>query len=147
MIIIKFNKLKIYKAIKKCRCSKYLDPKFSNMNKLMRNNRNVFRGIPIIPWNGFTLSCVMSYLRYLCLIVYRGVQHILYCVFVLLSSSWESNISSSVSSNVYVIDCVNDADVRQTFYVNNLYDLFTNVAGDTILNFLKEILIYILKYN
>jgi hypothetical protein len=35
----------------------------------------------------------------------------------------------------------NVADVRQTFYnVNNLYDLFTNVAGDTILIFsFKEI--------
>ena len=26
----------------------------------------------------------MSYLRYLCLFAHRGVQHILYCVFVLL---------------------------------------------------------------
>jgi hypothetical protein len=35
-----------------------------------------------------------------------------------------------------LIDYINDADVRQTFYdVNNLYDLFTNVAGDTILKF------------
>ena len=35
-----------------------------------------------------------------------------------------------------LIDCVNDADVRQTFYnVNNLYDLFTNVAGDTSFKF------------
>jgi hypothetical protein len=25
----------------------------------------------------------MSYLRYLCLVAYRGVQHILFCVFVL----------------------------------------------------------------
>ena len=28
-------------------------------------------------------------------------------------------------------DCVDVSDVRQTFYnVNNLYDVFTNVAGD-----------------
>jgi hypothetical protein len=32
------------------------------------------------------------------------------------------------------------ADVRQTFYnANSLSYLFTNVAGDTILQFLKEI--------
>ena len=31
-------------------------------------------------------------------------------------------------------------NIRQTIYnVNNLYDLYINVAGDTILNFLKEI--------
>jgi len=42
-----------------------------------------------------------------------------------------------------LIDCVDVADVRQTFYnVNNLYDLFTNVAGDTILKLLKEINLY-----
>jgi hypothetical protein len=35
-----------------------------------------------------------------------------------------------------LIDCVNVADVRQTFYnVNNVYDLFTNVAGDTSFKF------------
>jgi len=35
------------------------------------------------------------------------------------------------------------ADVRQTFYnVNNLSDSFTNVADDTILNFIKEIDFY-----
>jgi hypothetical protein len=42
-----------------------------------------------------------------------------------------------------LIDCVDVADVRQTLYnVNNLYDLFTNVAGDTIVKFLKEINLY-----
>jgi len=42
-----------------------------------------------------------------------------------------------------LIDCVDVADVRQTFYnINNLYDLFTNVAGDTIVKFLKEINLY-----
>ena len=31
-------------------------------------------------------------------------------------------------------------NIRQTMYnVNNLYDLFINVAGDTNLNFIKEI--------
>jgi len=35
-----------------------------------------------------------------------------------------------------LIDCVNDADVRQTFYnVNNLYDVFKNVAGYTSFTF------------
>jgi len=37
------------------------------------------------------------------------------------------------------------ADVRPTFYndyVNNLYDLFTNVACDTILKMLTEINLY-----
>jgi hypothetical protein len=43
----------------------------------------------------------------------------------------------------YMIDCVDDADVRQNFYhVNVLYDLFTNVAGDIIFKFLKEIDLY-----
>jgi hypothetical protein len=42
-----------------------------------------------------------------------------------------------------LIDCVDVADVRQTLYnVNNLYDLFTNVAADTILKFLKDINVY-----
>jgi hypothetical protein len=42
-----------------------------------------------------------------------------------------------------LIDYVDVADVRQTFYnVNNLYDLFTKVAGDTILKFVKEINLY-----
>jgi len=44
--------------------------------------------------------------------------------------------NSNCSLKRVLIDCVNDADVRQTLYnVNNLYDLFTNVAGDTILKF------------
>jgi len=42
-----------------------------------------------------------------------------------------------------LIDCVDVADVRQTFYnANILSKLFTNVAGDTILQFLKEIDLY-----
>jgi hypothetical protein len=46
-----------------------------------------------------------------------------------------------------IIDCVDVADVRQTFYnVHNLTDLFTNVAGDTIKKKLKK-LIYMLKYK
>jgi len=41
------------------------------------------------------------------------------------------------------IDCVDFADVRQTFYnVNSLFNLFTNVAGDTILEFLPSVLGY-----
>jgi hypothetical protein len=39
-----------------------------------------------------------------------------------------------------LIDYVDVADLPETFdNFNNLYDLFTNVAGDTILNFLKEL--------
>ena len=42
-----------------------------------------------------------------------------------------------------LIDCVDVADVRQTFYnANSLSNLFTNVAGDTILQFIKEIDLY-----
>ena len=47
-----------------------------------------------------------------------------------------------------IIACVDVADVRQTFYnVNNLYDLFTNVTGDTILKIIKKKLICIQKYS
>ena len=39
--------------------------------------------------------------------------------------------------------CVNVAGVRETFYKDNtLYDLLTNVAGDTILKFWKETDLY-----
>jgi len=49
-------------------------------------------------------------------------------------------VKSNYSIKHVLIDWVDVADVRQSFYnVNNLYDLFTNVAGDTILKFLKEI--------
>jgi hypothetical protein len=42
---------------------------------------------------------------------------------------------------------VDVADVRQTFYnANSLSNLFTNVAGDTILQFLKEIDLYFALY-
>ena len=42
-----------------------------------------------------------------------------------------------------LIDGVDVGDVRQNFYnVNNLYDLFPNVAGDTIVIFFKEIDLY-----
>jgi hypothetical protein len=48
--------------------------------------------------------------------------------------------NSNYSLKPVLIDCVDVTDVRQKFYnVNNLYDLSTNVAGDTILKFLKEI--------
>jgi hypothetical protein len=37
-----------------------------------------------------------------------------------------------------LLDCVDVSDVHQNFYnVNNLCDLFTNVAGDTTFKFLK----------
>ena len=47
------------------------------------------------------------------------------------------------------IDCVDFADVWQTFYnVNSLSNLFTNVAAATILEFLKEINLYtLMKFN
>jgi hypothetical protein len=42
-----------------------------------------------------------------------------------------------------LIDYVDVADVRQTFYnAYSLSNLLTNVAGDTILQFLKEIDLY-----
>jgi len=41
--------------------------------------------------------------------------------------------NSSYSLKHVLLDCVDVADIRQTFYnANNLYDLSTNVAGDTI---------------
>ena len=55
--------------------------------------------------------------------------------------------NSNFSLRHVLIDCVDVAAVRQTFYnVNNLYDLFTNVAGDTILK-LKKKKNYIQKYR
>ena len=53
--------------------------------------------------------------------------------------------NSNYSLKHVLIDCVDVADVRQTFYnVNNLYDLFTNVKcrRHTILKLLKEINLY-----
>jgi hypothetical protein len=42
-----------------------------------------------------------------------------------------------------LVDCVDVSDIRQTFYnVNYIFDLFTNVAGDTILKFETEINLY-----
>ena len=42
--------------------------------------------------------------------------------------------NSNCSLRHVLIDCVDVADVRQTFYnANSLSNLFTNVAGDTIL--------------
>ena len=42
-----------------------------------------------------------------------------------------------------LIDFVCVADIRHTFYnVNNLYDLFTDVVGATILKCLKEMNLY-----
>ena len=64
----------------------------------------------------FTSSC-LSYLRYLCLFAYSGVQHILCCVFVLfffvffvpyVDSFLSFLIAPSVFSNVYLpvsLDC------------------------------------------
>ena len=51
--------------------------------------------------------------------------------------------NSNFSLKHVLIDCVDVANVRQTFYnANSLSNLFTNVAGDTILQFLKEIDLY-----
>jgi hypothetical protein len=42
-----------------------------------------------------------------------------------------------------LLDCVDVSDIRQNFYnVNSIFDLFTNVAGGTILKFIKEINLY-----
>ena len=47
--------------------------------------------------------------------------------------------NSNFSLKHVLIDCVDVADVRQTFYnAKSLSNLFTNVADDTILQFLKE---------
>ena len=44
--------------------------------------------------------------------------------------------NSNYSLKHVLIDCVDVADVQQAFYnVNNLSNLFTNVAGDTLLKF------------
>jgi hypothetical protein len=53
-------------------------------------------------------------------------------------------MTDATSGQDYVlIDCVDLANVHQNFYnVNTLYDVFTNVAGDTIFLFLKEIYLY-----
>jgi hypothetical protein len=54
--------------------------------------------------------------------------------------------NSNYSLKHVLIDSVDVADFRQTFCnVNNLSNLFTNVAGDTILQFLKEINLYTKK--
>ena len=51
--------------------------------------------------------------------------------------------NSNCSLRHVLIDCVDVADVRQTFYnANSLSNLFTNVTGNTILQFLKEIDLY-----
>jgi len=56
--------------------------------------------------------------------------------------------NSNYSIKHVLIDCVDVADIRQNFYnVNNVYDLFANVAGDTILNFFLKKLKYIHKYS
>jgi len=48
--------------------------------------------------------------------------------------------NSNYSLKYALIECVEFSDVRQTFYiVTNTSDLFTNVADDTILKFLKEV--------
>ena len=54
----------------------------------------------------------------------------------LLCSLFDSNYSL----RHVLIDSVDVSDIRQTFYnVNTVYDLFTNITGNTILKFLKEI--------
>jgi hypothetical protein len=61
----------------------------------------------------------------------------------LLNNEERPECISNFSLKHVLIDCVDIADVRKTFYdVNNLYDLFTNFAGDTNLKFLKEINVY-----
>ena len=43
----------------------------------------------------------MSYLRYLFLFVYGGVQHTLCCVFILLPSSCESYVASFSGLSIF----------------------------------------------
>jgi hypothetical protein len=51
--------------------------------------------------------------------------------------------NSNYSLRHVLIDCVDGVDVRQTFYnANSLSNLFTNVAGDKSLQFLKDINLY-----
>jgi len=51
--------------------------------------------------------------------------------------------NSNYSLKHVLLDCVDFSDIRQTFYnVNSIFDLFTNVAGDTILKLLKEVNLY-----
>ena len=48
----------------------------------------------------------MSYLRYLCLFAYSGVQHILRCVLFNLSSSCASNVASFYGLSVLIAPSV-----------------------------------------
>jgi len=51
--------------------------------------------------------------------------------------------NSNCSQRHILIDCIVVADIRQSLYsVNAMSDLSTNVAGDTILIFFKEINLY-----
>jgi len=50
---------------------------------------------------------------------------------------------SNYSLKHVLIDGADVADIRHTFYnFNNLYNLFSNVAGDTSLKFFKQINLY-----
>ena len=60
---------------------------------------------------------------------------------------WDWKISSNCLLKHTLIDWIDVAYIRQTFYnINTISDLFMNVAGDTILKFLKEIY-YLQKYS
>ena len=51
--------------------------------------------------------------------------------------------TSNCSQRHILIDCIDVADIRQSLYsISAMSDLFTNVAGDTILIFFKEIDLY-----
>ena len=100
--------------------------------------------------------------------MYDGVHAVSYQIYVVMTLQLINNViiikttvllpqpkerlncipcNSNYSMKQVIIDCVDVADVRQTFYnVHNLTDLFTNVAGDTIKKKLKK-LIYMLKYK
>ena len=56
--------------------------------------------------------------------------------------------NSSYSLKHVLLDCVDVADISQTFCNgNNSYDSLTNVAGDTILKLVKEIDLYTNIYS
>ena len=55
----------------------------------------------------------------------------------LLNNEERPECNSNYSLSHVLIDCVDVADDRKIFCnVNNLYNLFTNITGDSILNFL-----------
>ena len=73
----------------------------------------------------------MSYLRYLCLLAHRGVQHILHCVFVwFLSSSW---LPVASFSGWFISDCLFDILWR-------LFIIFSSFLQPSLICFVQRIM-------